>query len=209
MDNNHEKQFGITFTGPITVNGPMIDIHDNQNVYITPPSPSGDTQDLDQDAPKKSESKRGRPKHSGKKIAQSFLYEAGSETNTRLQYLYNGLKALGWIKPDTDLRTFLGLFSGKETKSRVVWTGETNTLAELFRELVIRKQLVQLPKGESLWVMVNARFWNKEGNLEFGNERLCDTRTPIEMKDKIALLVNIMNPDYPVEEVKKALQSQG
>lgn len=27
---------GITFTGAITVNGPMFDIHDNRNVYINP-----------------------------------------------------------------------------------------------------------------------------------------------------------------------------
>ena len=209
MDNNDKKPLGITFTGPITVNGPMFDIHDNQHVYITHPGQSVDTQDPDQGEPQAASSKRGRPKRTGKTINKSFLYDAGSETNARLQYLYNGLMALGWIKPGTDLRSFLCLFSGKETTSRVVWTGEVNTLAELFRELVSRRQLVQLPKGVSLWVMVNARFWKKEGNHEFGNDRLSDTRTPIEMKDKIDLLVSIMNPDYPVEKVKRVLQSQG
>ena len=34
MGENRAEIGGITFTGAITVNGPMFDIHDNQNVYI-------------------------------------------------------------------------------------------------------------------------------------------------------------------------------
>lgn len=207
MDENR-KSLGIIFTGPITVNGTMIDIHDNQNVYITQPSHADDTQGNAQSVPQKDPSKRGRPKHTGTKINKSFIYDAGDETNNRLQYLYQGLMALGWIKFDTDLRSFLSLFSGKETTCRVVWTGETNTLAELFKELVTRKQLVQLPKGESLWVMVNARFWEKEGNKEFGNERLRGTRAPIDTMDEIETLVKVMNPAIPIAQLKKMIQSQ-
>ncbi len=34
MSKNSAEIGGITFTGAITVNGPMFDIHDNKNVYI-------------------------------------------------------------------------------------------------------------------------------------------------------------------------------
>ena len=150
----------------------------------------------------------GRPKRKGKAINKAFIYDAGSETNTRLQLFYYGLLSLGWIKPETDLKSFLSVFSGKDTAFRIVWTGEINTLSELFRELVTRKRLVQLPQGESLWLMVNARFWEKEGGKEFGNDRLRTTRTPVEGLDKIETLVKVMNPDSPIEELRKAAQSQ-
>ena len=158
----------------------------------------------------KSSSKRGRPRKTGKAIQKSFVYRAltDADTNQRLQFLYNGLKQLQWIAANTLQKNFLKIFSGEDTSSRVVWTGDINTLAELFRELVQRKKYVQLPEGESIWVMVNARFWEKEGNHEFGNERLAATRAPLN-KENIDLLVRFMNPQLVVDDVIRQMnQSQ-
>lgn len=159
----------------------------------------------------KSSSKRGRPRKTGKAIQKSFVYRAltDADTNQRLQILYNGLKQLQWIAANTLQKNFLKIFSGEDTSCRVVWTGDINTLAELFRELVQRKKYVRLPEGESIWVMVNARFWEKEGNKEFGNERLAATRPPLENKDNIDLLVRFMNPRLVVDDVIRQMnQSQ-
>lgn len=159
----------------------------------------------------KSSSKRGRPRKTGKAIQKSFVYRAltDADTNQRLQFLYNGLKQLQWIAANTLQKNFLKIFSGEDTSCRVVWTGDINTLAELFRELVQRKKYVRLPEGESIWVMVNARFWEKEGNKEFGNERLAATRPPLENKDNIDLLVRFMNPRLVVDDVIRQMnQSQ-
>ena len=159
----------------------------------------------------KSSSKRGRPRKTGKAIQKSFVYRAltDADTNQRLQILYNGLKQLQWIAANTLQKNFLKIFSGEDTSFRVVWTGDINTLAELFRELVQRKKYVRLPEGESIWVMVNARFWEKEGNKEFGNERLAATRPPLENKDNIDFLVRIMNPQMVVDDVIRQMnQSQ-
>lgn len=158
----------------------------------------------------KSSSKRGRPRKTGKATQKSFVYRAltDADTNQHLQFLYNGLKQLQWIAADTLQKNFLKIFSGEETSCRVVWTGDINTLAELFRELVQRKKYVQLPEGESIWVMVNARFWEKEGNHEFGNERLAATRAPLN-KENIDLLVRFMNPQLVVDDVIRQMnQSQ-
>lgn len=155
--------------------------------------------------------RRGRPKKAGKAVHKSFIYKALTEADTsqRLQFLYNGLKQLQWIASDTLQKNFLRVFSGEDTSSRIVWMGDINTLAELFRELVQRKKYVQLPEGESIWVMVNARFWEKEGNREFGNERLAATRPPMENKDHIDLLVRLMNPHLVVEDLLRQMhQSQ-
>ena len=166
------------------------------------------TTDDKEKQPEAPKNKGGRPKKSGKNIDKAFIYDAGAETNTRLQYLYKGLKSMKWIKEDTLLKDFLSVFNGKETSVRVNWTGDINTLAELFRELVTRKALVLLPQGESVWVMVNARFRNKEADAEFGHKKLGATRPPTDTKDAIALLVKIMNPQIPIEDIKRMMQSQ-
>ena len=158
----------------------------------------------------KDASKRGRPRKTGRAVKKSFVYRAltDEDTNQRLQFFYKGLKQLQWIAADTQQKNFLKIFSGEDTSSRVVWTGDINTLAELFRELVQRKKYVQLPEGESIWVMVNARFWEKEGNHEFGNERLAATRAPLN-KENIDLLVRFMNPQLVVDDVIRQMnQSQ-
>ena len=154
--------------------------------------------------------KRGRPRKTGRAVKKSFVYRAltDEDTNQHLQLFYKGLKQLQWIAADTQQKNFLKIFSGEDTSSRVVWTGDINTLAELFRELVQRKKYVQLPEGESIWVMVNARFWEKEGNHEFGNERLAATRAPLN-KENIDLLVRFMNPQLAVDDVIRQMnQSQ-
>lgn len=161
-----------------------------------------------EDKSEAAKNKGGRPKRAGKPINKAFVYDAGNETNIRLQLFFNGLKALRWIREDTDMRSLHSIFSGGETTTRIVWTGDINALAFLFKELVNVKKLVQLPEGESIWVMVNARFWEGEGNREFGNERLGSTRTPIEQKDNIDLLVDIMTPSIPIEKIKERMQSQ-
>lgn len=161
-----------------------------------------------EDKSEAAKNKGGRPKRAGKPINKAFVYDAGNETNIRLQLFFNGLKALRWIREDTDMRSLHSIFSGGETTTRIVWTGDINALAFLFKELVNVKKLVQLPEGESIWVMVNARFWEGEGNREFGNERLGSTRTPIEQKDNINLLIDIMTPSIPIEKIKERMQSQ-
>ena len=184
-----------------------IDIHDNEvvNLSVDKGTVSVDKGDI---AQSKTNGKGGRPKRAGKIINKAFIYNAGSETNTRLQLFYRGLKALKWIKDDTDIKHFLSVFSGKETTCRIVWTGDVNALAELFQELINRKKIIKLQQGETIWVMVNARFWDHKGNKEFGNERLGSTRAPIDSKDYIDQLVEILNPETDLDEVKERMQSQ-
>lgn len=139
--------------------------------------------------------KRGRPKKTAEKIGKTFTYKARrGETNFRLQKLYEALKQMGWIAADTQLLDFVDLFSGEENYNRIVWLDDINVLAELFRQLVNRKKYVSLPEGYSIWVMVNAHFWNKEGNKEFGNDRLRCTTAPVDKMETIKWLVRLLDP---------------
>lgn len=161
-----------------------------------------------EDKSEAAKNKGGRPKRAGKPINKAFIYDAGNETNTRLQLFHKGLESLGWIRKGTDFRNFQSIFSSGEATARIVWTGDINALAELFKELVSRKKIVHLPEGESIWLMVNARFWEGEGNREFGNERLGATHPHIEYKDHIDTLVKILNPSISIAELREQLQSQ-
>lgn len=180
-----------------------------QTVVQAQSSPDGSTEKAEPEEVKP-KSNAGRPKKAGKKILKSFIYQAHTEeeTNLRLQSFYYGLLQLKWIADDTKQKNFLSIFSGEDTTCRVTWTGGVNTLAELFRELVSRKQFVKLPVGESIWVMVNARFWEKEGNREFGNDRLRSTSVPTGNKDAIDLMVKVLNPDLPLESLREIMQGQ-
>ena len=167
-----------------------------------------EVEDEPKDEGKTTKGKGGRPKKAGKANHKAFIYYAGNETNTRLQFFYKGLIGMSWIREDTQLKDFLSVFSGKDTNARVVWTGDINTLTALFKELVNIKSYVKLPQGESIWVMVNARFGDKAVNREFGNEKLGSTRPPVDNKELIEKLVRIMNPDYPIEQLIEMMQSQ-
>ena len=163
--------------------------YDKQRLQGSPAS------DNNNDRVVKIPAKRGRPKKTSEKIGKTFSYKAKrGETNDRLQKLYTALVQMGWIAANTQQRDFIDLFSGQESYARVVWLDDVNVLAELFRELVTRKKYVGLPEGYSIWVMVNAHFWNKEGNKEFGNDRLRSTTAPIDKMETIKWLVRLLDP---------------
>ena len=153
--------------------------------------------------------KRGRPRRNAENVGKAFIYKAHTkaETNQRLQSLYLALLQLRWISDSTQQRDFVDLFSGGDSTVRVIWTDDVNTLAELFRQLV-RREYVALPSGLSIWVMVNAHFWDKKGNQAFGNDRLRTTHTPIEKMDIIRMLVRMLDPYQDLMELAKELANQ-
>ena len=149
----------------------------------------------------------GRPKMAGTVISKAFVYEA-DDKSIRLSRLCEALKALGWIDYDTDAQTFIDLFSGGDTRKRVVWTGGANVLATMFKRLVNERQLVSLPKGHSLWVMVNGHFWNKERRVEFGTDKLRNTHAPKNDEQTIAYMVALLDPDCTEDELRELMMSQ-
>jgi hypothetical protein len=154
--------------------------------------------------------KRGRPKKSGETIIKTFIYKANNqkETNQRLQMFYGALVQIGWISQDTEQHDFIDIFSGKESSVRVKWMDDVNLLSELFRQLVVRKKYVHLPIGVSIWVMVNAHFWDHQGNKEFGNKRLRMTHTPKDKMAYIDWLVRLLEPYQDLEELRAEMMTQ-
>lgn len=149
----------------------------------------------------------GRPKRASKPVTKAFCYRYQDKA-VRLMMLYKGLVALGWISSDTDCQQFIDLFGGGDFRGRIVWTGPANVLAELFRRLVNERQLVGLPEKHSLWVMVNGHFWNKEKNEVFGTERLRNTHIPFKQSQTIAYLVDLLDPENALDDIRKMMESQ-
>ena len=149
----------------------------------------------------------GRPRRTGKPVVKAFSYHAKNMA-ARLMMLCKALKALGWIDGETDCQAFIDLFSGGEFRRHIVWTGQANVLAELFRRLVKERCLVALPEKHSLWVTVNGHFWDKLKNQEFGTERLRNTHIPYNQGQTIAYLVDLLDQKYTLDDIRMMIESQ-
>ena len=149
----------------------------------------------------------GRPKTAGKPVVKAFSYQA-NDMAARLMMLCKALKALGWIDGETDCQAFIDLFSGGEFRRHIVWTGQANVLAELFRRLVKERGLVALPEKHSLWVTVIGHFWDKEKNQEFGTDRLRNTHLPYNQGQTIAYLVDMLDQKYTLDDIRMMIESQ-
>ena len=145
--------------------------------------------------------KRGRPKLSQRPVTKGFEYDTNQEFS-RIMMLCQGLKALGWVSDDMNMQAFIKLFTGDDVYQRIVWRGDVNTLAELFRRLVNKRGLLKLPAKHSLWVMVNGHFWNQKGGCEFGIDKLRKAHCPVKNEEAISLLVNLLDPEFDLSGAK-------
>ncbi len=151
---------------------------------------------------RKSTCRGGRPKLMGTPITKSFVYLGDK---SRLVMLCQGLKALGWIDDSTDLQTFVDMFAGGEVRQRIIWRGSAYTLAELFRRLVNERHLVSLPDKHTLWVMVNAHFWDKQRRREFGCDRLRKSHASRNQDQTISCMVSMLDPDCSLDEIRRMI----
>lgn len=200
--NNEVVVPGITFTGAIHIQGDMFNIHDNQQVIIHQNGQTDQEKKKVQPSPKTG---GGRPKKTGTKIRAAFIYEGEL---VRVGMLYQGLCALGWIDRQTDKQLFIELFSGGEVNQRIIWKGDANTLAELFKRLVNERQLVELPEKHTLWVMVSGHFWNQKRGVEFEADQLRKAHAPKENDRTLAYLVNVLDTEVTLDEVREMMQER-
>ena len=222
MDKKRNMLGNVTFAGNVTFNGPMFDIHDNEKVIINSNKPQENdcsaTQGYACQSKNDNENEKvltkpkatggGRPKKSGTRISKAFIYNNKVDGSVRLRMLCQGLMALGWLTAETDMQVFVDLFSGGETRQRLIWKGDANALAALFKRLVNERELVTLPDKHSLWVMVCGHFWDKKRGQEFEPDKLRNTHAPKENDQTIAYLVNILDPKMSMEEIMEMIQNQ-
>ena len=77
-----------------------------------------------------------------------------------------------------------------------------------FKRLVNERGLVTLPDKHSLWMMVSGHFWDKKRGQEFESDKLRNTHAPKENDQTIAYLVDMLDPDVSMDEVRERIQNQ-
>ena len=179
-----------------------------QTLVVSPDEQKAQETEIVEEEKKPKATGGGRPKKSGTRISKAFIYNNKADGSVRLRMLCQGLLALGWLAAETDVQVFVDLFSGGETRQRLIWKGDANTLAELFKRLVNERGLVTLPDKHSLWVMVSGHFWDKKRGLEFESDKLRNTHAPKENDQTIAYLVSILDPEVSMDEVREMIQNQ-
>ena len=182
-----------------------------QTVVQAPPQSVGEAKTAQESAAEAAKPKAtggGRPRRAGTTVGKAFVYDNKADGSVRLGMLCQALRALGWIDAATDVQVFIDLFSGGETRQRLIWKGDANTLSALFKRLVNERGLVALPEKYSLWVMVSGHFWDKKRGQAFEPNKLRNTHTPKENDQTIAYLVDMLDPEVSMDEVRERIQNQ-
>ena len=201
----------ITDKPIINVFGDVVQHKEEHIHFDAKPNSSSEVQEaeiIEEEEKKPKATGGGRPKKSGTRISKAFIYNNKVDGSVRLRMLCQGLLALGWLAAETDVQVFVDLFSGGETRQRLIWKGDANTLAALFKRLVNERGLVTLPDKHSLWVMVSGHFWDKKRGQEFESDKLRNTHAPKENDQTIAYLVSILDPEVSMDEVREMIQNQ-
>ena len=204
---NKQQQAPINVWGVANI-GCTIENPTYQTLVVPPEEQKAQEAEIVEEEKKSKATGGGRPKKSGTRISKAFIYNNKFDGSVRLRMLCQGLVALGWLAAETDVQVFVDLFSGGETRQRLIWKGDANTLAALFKRLVNERGLVMLPDKHSLWVMVSGHFWNQKRGQEFESSKLRTTHAPKDNDKTLTYLVNILDCGVSLDEVREMMQSQ-
>ena len=207
VDDKDKQQASINVWGIANI-GCEMENPTFQTLVVPPEEQKAQEAEIVEEGRKPKTAGGGRPKKSGTRISKAFIYNNKVDGSVRLRMLCQGLMALGWLAAETDVQVFVDLFSDGETRQRLIWKGDANTLAALFKRLVNERGLVTLPDKHSLWVMVSGHFWDKKRGQEFESDKLRNTHAPKENDQTIAYLVNILDPKVSMDEVRETIQNQ-
>lgn len=187
---------GITFTGPITVNGPMFDIHDNEHIHFNVTGKPV--------TPKKATTKK-KPLSKPPKPRETMTFQPGKGVlEGHLSMLFKQMADDGLIEGNE--ADFKALFSKKmNSNCLLIWTNKygKGTLVELFKRLA-EEGLIIVPDGFTLTAILEGHFQDSDGKwitgLDKGNKAnkkaaplidLCVKTLKADPKD----LINSMQQD--------------
>ena len=202
---NKQQQAPINVWGVANI-GCTIENPTYQTLVVPPEEQKAQEAEIVEEEKKSKATGGGRPKKSGTRISKAFIYNNKVDGSVRLRMLCQGLVALGWLAAETDVQVFVDLFSGGETRQRLIWKGDANTLAALFKRLVNERGLVMLPDKHSLWVMVSGHFWNQKRGEEFAPDQLRKSHAPKENDQTLSYLVKILDPEVSMKEIREMMQ---
>ena len=151
----------------INVKGSYIDIHDNENVYLTVDKAEvkmGDNGAVSKKKPSK------KPKKPQKERQQMTFGKGKGVLDGHVSLLYIKLSGAGWL--DGNEADFKRLFSGKNDSCCLAWKGKfgKGTLDYLFRKL-IEAGAVTLANGFTRSAIIEGHFKDVKGQWLTGLDK--------------------------------------
>ncbi len=143
---------------------------------------------------------RKRPTKTGKIVPDVYTYKYlnDKEGKRRITALYQGLLHLSWINGETNLGTFMQLFSGIPMDFYIKWTGAKADLYALIKNLCDKK-LISCPAGSTRWVIARSHFVDGQ-NIAFSN--LNKLKENKKTKATIDILLDLLNPSIPLKDYR-------
>lgn len=135
-----------------------------------------------------------KPKNKGTspEIILAFRYTKLQAESDNINQLFAELKKHGALPKDIPITEFKHLFSGVPVSTPIPWVGNKGDLYYLFKLLMNVHKVLEIPKGISLWKIVDACFVDASG-AHFGSENLRTQKVPKKTKADIEHFAYLMS----------------
>lgn len=110
-------------------------------------------------------------------VVLSFVYTKLQTDSQNINILFSELKQHNAIPKEEPITEFKHLFSGVKVEKPITWIGNKSDLSYLFKQLVNEHKVLEIPKGKTIWDVVDACFVDKN-DKPFGIDVLRKQKNP-------------------------------
>ena len=132
-----------------------------------------------------------KDKNVNEDVVLSFIYTKLQTDSQNINALFSELKQHNAIPKEELITEFKHLFSGVKVEKPITWIGNKSDLSYLFKQLVNKHNVLEIPKGKTIWDVVDACFVDKNGK-PFGINVLRKQKNPIKTLSDIEYFVYLM-----------------
>lgn len=125
-------------------------------------------------------------------VVLSFIYTKLQTDSQNINTLFSELKQHNAIPKEEQITEFKHLFSGVKVEKPITWIGKKSDLSYLFKQLVNEYKVLEIPKGKTIWDVVDACFVDKNGK-PFGVNVLRKQKNPIKTLSDIKHFAYLMS----------------
>ena len=133
-----------------------------------------------------------KDKNVNEDVVLSFVYTKLQTDSQNINILFSELKQLNAIPKEEPITEFKHLFSGVKVEKPITWIGNKSDLSYLFKQLVNEHKVLKIPKGKTIWDVVDACFVDKN-DKPFGVNVLRKQKDPIKSLSDIKHFAYLMS----------------
>lgn len=133
-----------------------------------------------------------KDKNVNEDVVLSFVYTKLQTDSQNINILFSELKQHNAIPKEEPITEFKHLFSGVKVEKPITWIGNKSDLSYLFKQLVNEHKVLKIPKGKTIWDVVDACFVDKN-DKPFGVNVLRKQKDPIKSLSDIKHFAYLMS----------------